>query len=300
MIFLLILLLICPNVYATTITTGYIPKAVDGTHVNDSTIFQDTNGNVGIGTILPLAGMSVMNGNVGVGTWKPVNSLAINGNTSIGYSGAATNLAPSNGLLVNGSVGIGTAAPTGKVEIAGGNVSIGTAKGTSILEVNNSANNTVAVATFIGSGGNTTIDQYGNFTGQGTNPTAGVSGTGVTSFQIKKTDGSGKDWRFEQQRLATNGSLELNYSPFSNPLFIFQTSGNLGIGTLSPTATLEVNGNFAVKGTTSNWSKKAGANTACNTTCGTSMCAFGEDTGVIGTLLACTDATADVCICMGP
>ncbi len=46
------------------------------------------------------------------------------------------------------------------------------------------------------------------------------------------------------------------------------------------------------------WTVKAGANTACNTTC-TSACVFGEDTGVIGTLLQCTDATADVCICAG-
>ena len=52
------------------------------------------------------------------------------------------------------------------------------------------------------------------------------------------------------------------------------------------------------------WSKKTGANTACNTTCGYSACAFGLDTGTLGVTLAhltnCTDATADECICLGP
>ncbi len=48
------------------------------------------------------------------------------------------------------------------------------------------------------------------------------------------------------------------------------------------------------------WSVVTGADTACNTTC-TSACVFGFNitAGVPGTLLACTDATADVCLCAG-
>jgi hypothetical protein len=45
------------------------------------------------------------------------------------------------------------------------------------------------------------------------------------------------------------------------------------------------------------WTPVAGANTACNTTC-TSACVFGTDS-VTGGILACTDATADVCLCAG-
>lgn len=87
----------------------------------------------------------------------------------------------------------------------------------------------------------------------------------------------------------------------SGPTNGLYVQGNVGIATLTPSANLEVKGTFRTIGSsTSPWTVKSGANTACNTTCNLSQCAFGEDTGVIGTLLACSDATADVCVCMGP
>lgn len=46
------------------------------------------------------------------------------------------------------------------------------------------------------------------------------------------------------------------------------------------------------------WSIVNAANQACNTTC-TSACVFGFNTGALGNLLACTDATADSCVCAG-
>lgn len=49
------------------------------------------------------------------------------------------------------------------------------------------------------------------------------------------------------------------------------------------------------------WTVVAGADTACNTTC-TSACVFGWNLNagnIDGTLLACTDATADACLCAG-
>jgi hypothetical protein len=46
------------------------------------------------------------------------------------------------------------------------------------------------------------------------------------------------------------------------------------------------------------WSVVAGANTACNTTC-TNGCVVGQDTGTANIFGACTDATADVCLCAG-
>jgi len=48
------------------------------------------------------------------------------------------------------------------------------------------------------------------------------------------------------------------------------------------------------------WTVANGANTACNTTCATSGCVFGMNTGALGNFVACTDATADTCICAGP
>lgn len=46
------------------------------------------------------------------------------------------------------------------------------------------------------------------------------------------------------------------------------------------------------------WTPVAGANTACNTTC-TSACVYGIDSAAPQTWLACTDATADMCLCAG-
>lgn len=47
------------------------------------------------------------------------------------------------------------------------------------------------------------------------------------------------------------------------------------------------------------WVIASGANTACNTTCGISACAFGADTATDFDAVNCADATADVCICTG-
>lgn len=45
------------------------------------------------------------------------------------------------------------------------------------------------------------------------------------------------------------------------------------------------------------WSVQSAADQACNTTC-TSACVFGQNTGDMS-IVACTDATADVCVCAG-
>lgn len=47
-----------------------------------------------------------------------------------------------------------------------------------------------------------------------------------------------------------------------------------------------------------NTTVSSGANTACNTTCGSaSKCIAGQDTGASGVLVACSNAAADVCLC---
>lgn len=72
---------------------------------------------------------------------------------------------------------------------------------------------------------------------------------------------------------------------------------------------LEANGNIDVSGsifgsstTSIGWTIQTTANQACNTTC-TSACVFGQDNGIVGVLnssvVACTDATADTCLCAG-
>lgn len=76
--------------------------------------------------------------------------------------------------------------------------------------------------------------------------------------------------------------------------------GNVGIAQASPTQKFEVAGGLRVVNATSNFTVKSGANTACNTTCSTSMCnvAFDTTAGVY-TMVSCSDATADICSCLG-
>jgi hypothetical protein len=61
------------------------------------------------------------NGNVGIGTTVPLSKLGVLGNASIGATYGAI-VAPTSGLIVEGSVGIGVTNPTDKLNVSGGNI----------------------------------------------------------------------------------------------------------------------------------------------------------------------------------
>lgn len=73
------------------------------------------------------------------------------------------------------------------------------------------------------------------------------------------------------------------------------TTGFVGIGTTSPTGVLDLRGSST---SSMGWTIVSGANTACNSTCVT-PCVFGWDTASGEVAVACTDATADKCLCAG-
>lgn len=79
----------------------------------------------------------------------------------------------------------------------------------------------------------------------------------------------------------TNGILDVGTGVVSIP------DGITTAGTIVSTRTSDVG-----------WSVVNAANQACNTTC-TSACVVGIDTAGTGGFLACTDATADSCLCAG-
>ncbi len=58
-------------------------------------------------------------GNVGINTTAPKNKLDVSGGMALG-SYAGVNTAPSNSLIVSGNIGIGTTSPTSTLHIAGG------------------------------------------------------------------------------------------------------------------------------------------------------------------------------------
>jgi len=182
----------------------------------------------------------------------------------------------------SGYLGIGTTVPLGKVDIVG----IGTTSSSAALKILDSSK---AIKTVFLDNGNVGIGSTapaqvldvngaGQFTGSGNsylNATAGNVGIGTS---------------------VPSTLLEVGVQKFN-----VLSGGNVGIGSTNPGDRLDIGtGKIVSHATTGILSKKTAANQACNTTCSAGGCMFGEDTGVLGTLLDCADATADVCFCLTP
>lgn len=255
------------------------------------------NGNLGIGTVTT-PGVLTVNGGVGIGTY----------NTDTSY---LTTAPPSGGLIVQGNVGIGTLNPATNFDVEGtrsmfgGNVGIGTfTPPTQALLVNGTATfTTVGVVNIEG----TRFVFGSNFTNANTNGfsmqnASSLSTTAPTIIPNKADATSG----FAAG--VTGGANIIS----GGTLALQALGGNVGIGSAAPGVALDVQGTIRTSGFIINtksttgigWSEHNAANQACNTTCGTSACVIGLDAGTVGVLnsnfVACTDATADDCICAGP
>lgn len=94
---------------------------------------------------------------------------------------------------------------------------------------------------------------------------------------------------------------ELDIVAFSGVSQIQMTGGFLLIASpnnsLSGPTTLD-NTLTSSRATDLGWTIQSAANQACNTTC-VSACVHGFDTATSNTPVACTDATADKCLCAG-
>lgn len=152
-------------------------------------------------------------GNVGIGTTSPQSTLDVEGSATIGATYSGTTAAPSNGLLVEGAVRVGTTVDWGKFAVDTGSTSGYAAY---IRNWNNS--NTVDVVYIRG------------------------EGTGRAAF-IEADNTAGTGTALEVLNRGTGLSFRVNDETSDGTPFVIDASGNAGIGTTSPTKTLDVNAN---------------------------------------------------------
>jgi len=154
-------------------------------------------------------------GNVGIGTTAPKNKLDIEGGLAVGATYSGTNTAPTNGMIIEGNVGIGTTAPGGKLTVLGGE---GTYAAPNFGSTNRGAINIRAV----------TSDTRNAITFS----SAG-SDNAQAGIYVHQDNSAGT-----HMYLATTNS----YATGPQARMTILNNGNIGIGTTSPGAKLDVAG----------------------------------------------------------
>jgi hypothetical protein len=210
-------------------TLNAILKGQGGDHLTSSGMFEDSSGNVGVGTSSPSAKFEVI-GNIKATSFTGSFSGSVSApgsTTQIVYNSGGA-LAADSGLVYSGSnVGIGISAPTDKLHI------VSSATGNQFGRI--TATDSAASAAWVAQNDS------------GDNVVYRVFGSGVGGTQMGAALG-----RSASLLANLGGSGVFLLGTFSNTDFILGTNntenmriksgGNVGIGTTSPNVTLEANG----------------------------------------------------------
>ena len=218
-------------------TLNAILKGQGGDHLTSSGMFEDSSGNVGVGTASPSAKFEVV-GNVKATSFTGSFSGSVSApgsTTQIVYNSGGA-LAADSGLVYSGSnVGIGISSPTEKLHI------VSSATGNQFGRI--TATDSTASAAWVAQND------------QGDNVVYRVFGSGVSGTQMGNALG-----RSASLLANLGGSGVFLLGTFSNTDFILGTnntermrilsSGNVGIGTTNPIYKLQVAGSTYVNGGT--------------------------------------------------
>ena len=162
---------------------------------------------------------------------------------------------------------------------AEGHVGIGTDSPTSTLDVN--GNTTLKGALMVGDSTDTGESRYASLLHS--DQPSGANDWHVLAFGKSDSMGNQGELGFHYSGdNATSNKLSLGF--FGNQVMFIDNGGNVGIGTKSPTSTLDVNGNIYASGTGTIWANNS-------ISCGSNN--VGDDTGTI-TGRKLTDGTASM------